>query len=340
MAYTREEALLNSISSGQPSGVKPITREEQYLAYIAGESNSRPVSPITRKEHFLERIATSGTGGGSSINVQPLSVTENGTYTAPSGMAYSPVNVNVASQGGGGDSGAEIVDAFLQGKRVGKNFANERVTSLFDYVFYKTQYEDVTFPNVTKIGERVFQMSGFLTKADFGKVETISQYAFVGCQYLKTLIIRTDVVCTLSHTNAFNSTPIQNGTGFIFVRDNLVEKFKIATNWATYASQIKGISELNGGGGGGSDSSKVTFTVASVGGTYTVDSGTTWEHWLYETEDGVDSTLYTDFGGYVIDPAGYLIVDGNGDFVMASNEIKADTYTSSEYDAPPSELDD
>lgn len=48
------------------------------------------------------RVVTSSSGGGgdsgggSSIDVQPLSVTENGTYTAPEGVAYSPVTVNVS----------------------------------------------------------------------------------------------------------------------------------------------------------------------------------------------------------------------------------------------------
>lgn len=32
---------------------------------------------------------------GSSVTVEPLSVTANGTYTAPTGKAYSPVTVNV-----------------------------------------------------------------------------------------------------------------------------------------------------------------------------------------------------------------------------------------------------
>lgn len=41
-------------------------------------------------------------GGGSSVDVEPLSVTQNGTYTAPAGTAYSPVTVNV-SGGGGND---------------------------------------------------------------------------------------------------------------------------------------------------------------------------------------------------------------------------------------------
>ena len=35
--------------------------------------------------------------GGSSVTVEALNVTENGTYTAPSGKAYSPVTVNVPS---------------------------------------------------------------------------------------------------------------------------------------------------------------------------------------------------------------------------------------------------
>lgn len=40
-------------------------------------------------------------GAGPSVDVQALNVTENGTYTAPEGKAYSPVTVDVP-QGGGG----------------------------------------------------------------------------------------------------------------------------------------------------------------------------------------------------------------------------------------------
>lgn len=48
---------------------------------------------------------TYGVGGTVEpieIDVEPLSVTQNGTYTAPTGTAYSPVTVNVS--GGGGSS--------------------------------------------------------------------------------------------------------------------------------------------------------------------------------------------------------------------------------------------
>lgn len=39
-------------------------------------------------------------GGSSSVTVEALSVTQNGTYTAPTGKAYSPVTVNVSGGGG------------------------------------------------------------------------------------------------------------------------------------------------------------------------------------------------------------------------------------------------
>lgn len=48
---------------------------------------------------------------GSSITVEPLSVTTNGTYTAPAGAAYSPVTVNVAGGAANVVSGVINYDA-------------------------------------------------------------------------------------------------------------------------------------------------------------------------------------------------------------------------------------
>lgn len=69
----------------------PITRLERFLA------GDQTLTPITRLELFVKQYAG---GGGSSITVEPLTVTENGTTTAPSGTAYSPVTVNVPQPSG------------------------------------------------------------------------------------------------------------------------------------------------------------------------------------------------------------------------------------------------
>lgn len=53
------------------------------------------IDPIIRKIQ-----ENRGGGGGSSITVESLSVTANGTYTAPTGKAYSPVDVSVSGSAG------------------------------------------------------------------------------------------------------------------------------------------------------------------------------------------------------------------------------------------------
>lgn len=55
-------------------------------------------------ETATKNDGTTVTGSYSPVTVSSLSVTDNGTYTAPSGTAYSPVTVNVSGGGGGGGS--------------------------------------------------------------------------------------------------------------------------------------------------------------------------------------------------------------------------------------------
>ena len=46
--------------------IKPKTREEHYLAKIAGEDVTIP-EPKTRQEHYLKEIAENGGGGGGAL---------------------------------------------------------------------------------------------------------------------------------------------------------------------------------------------------------------------------------------------------------------------------------
>lgn len=75
---TREEMFLDGNTE-----LTPITREEKILA---GED----IDVITRREWFLKKYR-----GGGDITVESITITENGTTTAPSGKAYSPIYTNV-----------------------------------------------------------------------------------------------------------------------------------------------------------------------------------------------------------------------------------------------------
>lgn len=73
----------------------PVSRIEEYLAKIAGESVDVPEYPVSRIEEYLAYIAENG----GVVEPIPLTITENGTYTAPTGQAYTPVVANVSIGG-------------------------------------------------------------------------------------------------------------------------------------------------------------------------------------------------------------------------------------------------
>ena len=52
-----------------------------------------------------------------------------------------------------------------------------------------------------------------------------------------------DLVCNLKSTGALLNTPIAQGTGYIYVPKNLMEQYKVATNWTLYATQFRAIED-------------------------------------------------------------------------------------------------
>ena len=118
-------------------------------------------------------------------------------------------------------------------------------TSIGGNSFYScNSLTTVDFPVATSIGSNAFRGCSSLTTVDFPVATSIGSYAFRDCSSLTTLILRNpDVVCTLSNTNAFTSTPIASGTGYIYVPSALVDSYKAETNWSTFADQIRAIED-------------------------------------------------------------------------------------------------
>lgn len=143
-----------------------------------------------------------------------------------------------------------------------------KLTSLGNNGFNNTGLESINLPLCNKIGSSSFSYTkqlvsvilplavsipGFcfdyssVQKIDTSSVASIAAYALGNAQQLDTLILRNSSVCTLANsTNTFTNTKIAAGTGYIYVPDNLVDSYKTATNWVTFANQIKPISELEG----------------------------------------------------------------------------------------------
>lgn len=108
-----------------------------------------------------------------------------------------------------------------------------------------SKLSQVSLPLVTTIMSFTFRDT-VIQKIDFLSVNNIESRAFIYARQLDTLILRNSNVCVLKNIDAFDSTKIAAGTGYIYVPDNLVDSYKIATNWVTFANQIKPISELEG----------------------------------------------------------------------------------------------
>jgi hypothetical protein len=121
------------------------------------------------------------------------------------------------------------------------------ISALFSWMFYccgsiKNIYGDLT--NVEIIGQGCFQNSS-LEKFDYycPNLTQIQNNAFNGCSYLIALTLNGNAVVSLANTSALNSTPIKNGTGYIYVPKALVEDYKGATNWTTYANQFRALED-------------------------------------------------------------------------------------------------
>lgn len=72
---------------------------------------------------------------------------------------------------------------------------------------------------------------------------SLTRNLFQGCSFLEKVIIRCQDL-PLAGADMFIDTPIANGTGYIYVLDDMVDTYKAAEHWSTWASQIKPLSEL------------------------------------------------------------------------------------------------
>lgn len=108
-----------------------------------------------------------------------------------------------------------------------------------------TALEKITLHSAPEVGYQAFHGCTSLKVIDLPSCTNIGNgSAFYGCP-LDALILRSTTMCTLSSGatgNAgysFNNTGIQRGTGHIYVPRDLVDSYKVATNWSASAAQFR-----------------------------------------------------------------------------------------------------
>ena len=169
------------------------------------------------------------------------------------------------------------------------NFPN--ATTIGAFAFQKCPaLTSVNFPNATSLGQYAFNSCTALTSVSFLNIPDIGSRTFYNCHSLVKVVLSTNqtLVATLTgseqFTNCYHILGTTNATynptgakdGYIYVPLALVADYRVATNWATYATQImpyvatlEELANIDG----------TTYDKACVGTDYIeyTYNGTTWE---------------------------------------------------------------
>ena len=124
-------------------------------------------------------------------------------------------------------------------------YKDNAVSNIASYAFVLARtLRIVDIPNAVTIHPQGFATCTALESVDTAKLTLIDTYAFQSTDVLHALILRNpDVVCSLQSTNAFSGSSIASGTGYVYVPRALVDSYKAATNWSTYAAQFRALED-------------------------------------------------------------------------------------------------
>ena len=148
-----------------------------------------------------------------------------------------------AIETGGGGGSDELVNSLID-RTISGAYVNNTVTSIGRYGLSNcVKLTSVVLPAVQVTNANAMLGCSALTQADFSNLQHIQHSTFYGDKKFATLIIRTQAVAKLDATSAFKDTLIASGKGYVYVPSALVGSYKTATNWSTYANQIRAIED-------------------------------------------------------------------------------------------------
>ena len=96
----------------------------------------------------------------------------------------------------------------------------------------------IDLPMCSYIDSAAFQSCSSLTQVNLPMCSYINRGAFGYCSSLSIITIGYSSICGLATSTAFSNTQITSSTGIIYVPASLVDKYKSATNWSYFSTQI------------------------------------------------------------------------------------------------------
>ena len=106
-----------------------------------------------------------------------------------------------------------------------------------------TSLSQVNLPMCSYIGSSAFYQCFQLAQVNLPMCSYIGSNAFRNCISLSIITIGYSSVCSLNASSTFYRTPIESGTGSIYVPTSLVSDYQSASNWSYFSTQIFPIPE-------------------------------------------------------------------------------------------------
>jgi hypothetical protein len=170
----------------------------------------------------------------------------------------------LATKAAGGGGNSEETLTLL--RRDFTEYSNDQVTELGEYalagcrslvslnlpsltmsgrycIAYCSALTSLCLPSLTTLEYAALRDCTSLEKLDLHVATFLNTHCLYQCAALSTLIIRTNSVCRLIGSGSLSGSPIYSGTGYIYVPAALVDKYKTATNWSTFANQFRAIED-------------------------------------------------------------------------------------------------
>ena len=171
-----------------------------------------------------------------------FNINANGDYDISS---YAGVHVAVPTGGGGGTvADMELlanISAAASDETYDIDMTAYPISKTRDYAFYACKALKSVKIDVKTVGSSSFESCTAMQSVHLYNTQNINSGAFRGCYSLASLYLHGSSVASLSSVSVLNSTTIADGTGTIYVPSNLVDSYKAATNWSTFADQFQAI---------------------------------------------------------------------------------------------------